>query len=136
MYKVVVFLSIIAVTLSQYASAELHRYVDENGRVIYTNKSIAGKKPDARKLQLNSYLNRSGASVIMYTTAWCPSCKAARRYLQRRGIPYREYDVETSDEGKRDYKKLGMRGVPTILVGGSRMVGFSSTNFERLYQKK
>ena len=135
MYKAVVFLSIIAISLSQNASAELHRYVDENGRVIYTNKPIGGNKPDARKLQLRSQLNRSRPRVVLYSTAWCPHCKRARRYLQSRGVPYREYDVETTEKGKQDYKKLNGRGVPLILVGKKRMTGFSPEGFENIYKK-
>lgn len=135
MQKTVILLSIVAGILLPSAQAELKRYVDEDGRVIYTNKPIAGNKPNARQLKFNSFLNQSNPRVILYTTAWCQYCKQARNYMRNHGVPYREYDVETSEKGRSDFKKLNGRGVPLILVGDKRMDGFSSTNFEKIYQQ-
>ena len=70
----------------------------------------------------------------MYSANWCGVCKKARRYFEKQGIDYKEYDVETSARGKSDYKKLGAKGVPVILVGKQRMNGFSVDGFEKLYR--
>jgi glutaredoxin len=45
-------------------------------------------------------------------------------YLTRRGVRFTERDVEQSDAAKADYRKLGARGVPVILVGSQRMDGY------------
>lgn len=74
--------------------------------------------------------------VVMYSATWCGVCKRAKRYFKANRIPYREYDVEKSAKGKRDYKKLNGHGVPIILVGSKRMDGFSQAHFERLYSGK
>ncbi len=70
----------------------------------------------------------------MYSTSWCGYCKKARRYFTENDIPYVDYDVETSAKGKRDYRKLGARGVPVILVGNKRLNGFSQDSFNKIYQ--
>ncbi|MGI9290354.1 MAG: glutaredoxin domain-containing protein [Gammaproteobacteria bacterium] len=70
----------------------------------------------------------------MYSTEWCGVCKKARNYFTANDIPFKEYDVEKSTKGARDYKKLNARGVPVILVGKSRLNGFSSGKFENLYE--
>ena len=94
------------------------------------------------KLRINTYADVTydtssfdvGKKVIMYSANWCGVCKKARRYFEKQGIDYKEYDVETSARGKSDYKKLGAKGVPVILVGKQRMNGFSVDGFEKLYR--
>lgn len=72
--------------------------------------------------------------VVIYTTAWCPYCKKARAYLQRKGVAFTEYDVETSAEGKAKYQQLGRGGVPIIFVGERRVNGFDEGTLERLLE--
>lgn len=41
-------------------------------------------------------------TVIMYTTSWCPDCRAAKRYLAQRGVAYEEINIEeTSGAAER-----------------------------------
>lgn len=63
--------------------------------------------------------------VVMYTTAQCPACKAAKQYMTKRGISYDERDVEATPSYFAEFKQLGGTGVPLILVGDKRMEGFS-----------
>ena len=35
------------------------------------------------------------ASVTIFTTAWCGSCRQAKRFLDDRAISYREIDIES-----------------------------------------
>jgi glutaredoxin len=57
----------------------------------------------------------------------------AKRHFKRNHIPYKEYDVEKSASGRRDYKHLNGSGVPVILLGNQRMNGFSPERFDPLY---
>jgi glutaredoxin len=94
------------------------------------------------KLRINTYEGVSyealttdaGPAVVMYSASWCGVCKKARRYFAERGIKYTEYDIENSAKAKTEFKKLGAKGVPVILVGNRRMNGFSVDGFEKLYQ--
>jgi glutaredoxin len=65
------------------------------------------------------------ARVVMYATEWCGYCKQTRRFLDSKGIPYKEYDIEKSTEGRRAYEALGGRGIPLIDVNGTIIRGFS-----------
>lgn len=65
------------------------------------------------------------ANVVMYATEWCGYCKQTRRFLDSKGIPYKEYDIEKSDEGRKAYEALGGRGIPLIDVNGTIIRGFS-----------
>ena len=73
-------------------------------------------------------------AVIMYSTEWCGYCKKARRFFQDNNIAFTEYDIEKDQEARRQYKEMGARGVPVILVGKKRMNGFSEEGFERIYK--
>jgi glutaredoxin len=70
--------------------------------------------------------------VKILTTTWCGVCKKAKAYLAGKGIYFSEYDVETSDIGRQEYKRLGGKGVPIILVGKQRMDGFSSSRLDEM----
>ena len=61
------------------------------------------------------------------------SVKKARLYFRQQGIPFKEYDIETSRKGRRDYAKLNGTGIPIIFVGQKRMQGFRTARFQAIY---
>ena len=77
--------------------------------------------------------DRAGVPVTMYKTAWCGACKRASAYMQRQGIPVREYDVERDAEARTRSRRLNPRGsVPTIDVDGTVLIGWSEPRFEAM----
>jgi glutaredoxin len=68
----------------------------------------------------------------MYATSWCPYCAKARAYFAQSGIAYVEHDVEKSARARAEFKRLGGRAVPLIVVGREKMNGFSEVGFEFL----
>jgi glutaredoxin len=73
--------------------------------------------------------------VVVYTTPWCRDCKAAKRFLEERGISYEEVDIERTPEAAEIVMKLndGMRKVPTLDVEGTIVSGddFDAARFEK-----
>ena len=63
--------------------------------------------------------------VTVYTTDYCPYCYRAKHVLNKRGIAYREIDVDGDDE-KRAWlvKVTGRRTVPQIFIGDEPIGGF------------
>jgi mycoredoxin len=59
-------------------------------------------------------------SVTMYTTTWCPDCSRAKSFLKKRGVPYREVNIEEDESAEETVIKAnnGKRKVPTLEVGG------------------
>ncbi len=94
----------------------------------YTSRKLPD--PDNTKPGNKKSLRKS---VVMYSAVWCGICKNAKRYFNQNGIAFKEYDIETSAKGRRDYKKLRGRGVPIILVGKKRINGFTPKSFKALY---
>jgi glutaredoxin len=79
-----------------------------------------------------SVLAESTPKVVMYATSWCPYCARARAYFAQSGIAYVEHDVEKSAGARAEFKRLGGRAVPLIVVGREKMNGFSEVGFEFL----
>ena len=73
--------------------------------------------------------------VVMYATAWCPYCAKARDYFARTGTAYVEHDIEKSADARAEFKRLGGRGVPLILVGSEKLRGFNELAFESAYAR-
>lgn len=71
------------------------------------------------------YAAAHGGKVILYATDWCGYCEKTRDYLASHRIPYHEYDIEKSAEGKRQFDELGGRGVPVVLVNGEVIKGYN-----------
>jgi mycoredoxin len=62
----------------------------------------------------------SWPTVTMYTTSWCPDCRASKRFLTSRGIPFTELDIEQQPEAAEVVRRLnnGAQRVPTIVIEG------------------
>jgi glutaredoxin len=59
-----------------------------------------------------------GREVVLLSAAWCGICAEARRFLQRGGVEFAEYDVERTERGRALYAQLGGGGVPIVLIDG------------------
>lgn len=74
--------------------------------------------------------------VLLFSTAWCPSCKAARAHLTARGVPFLELDVERNQEAAAVYQELQVKHrlkagvVPMIVVDGRPVQGFSAPQLD------
>lgn len=70
--------------------------------------------------------------VELYTTSWCPVCRAARLWLNANGVPFTDYDVERDRAANARYGALGGRGVPLAVIDGRPVYGFEARAYERL----
>ena len=44
--------------------------------------------------------------VTMYSTSWCPDCRASKRFLTSKGIPFTELDIEEKPEAAEIVRRL------------------------------
>lgn len=70
--------------------------------------------------------------IIMYCRSWCPDCMRAKAWLNQRGIPYVEVDVEKNPEGLQRAKDLnqGALHTPTFELGDEICVDFRPDRLE------
>ena len=125
------------------SAQQIHRWVDADGRVQYSDKPPPGVKSRPVESRINSYTGApqvsgtaaAGATrpeIKMYATDWCGYCRKARDYFARNRIRYTELDVEKSPAARDEYQRMGARGVPVILVGTQRMNGYSEQRLAQM----
>jgi glutaredoxin len=69
--------------------------------------------------------------VLLFSTSWCPSCRAAKAFLLKMRVPFVELDVERDPRAAQRYQQIaraaGIRAgaVPLLLINGRVYQGFS-----------
>jgi glutaredoxin len=142
--------------LAAPAAAEMYKIVGTDGKVTYADRPPAeGAAKSVSEFKATSYAGppevgtaapnweailrrpiaglaaapRSG--VVMYSTENCRFCRQAKQYMAGKGMAYSEVDIDKDARGREEYKRLGGRGVPFFIAGGSTLTGFSEGAFEQ-----
>lgn len=121
------------------AGAQQYRWVDDKGRVQYTDtpppakaKGVQAKKfgePPRAASDSGSSLQEAvkRSPVVLHTSPNCIApCREARRLLDDRGVPFTEisaFDAASIEELKRT---TGNTRIPSLKVGVEALVGFSA----------
>ena len=65
------------------------------------------------------------AEIVMYSTGWCGSCQRARALLNRKGLAFRDIDIEQDPALRAEMvARSGQRSVPQIFIGSRHVGGF------------
>jgi glutaredoxin 3 len=65
------------------------------------------------------------AEVLMYTTAICPYCVAAKNFLKQRGASWTEVRVDTDFARRQEMLERSRRtSVPQIFIGDTHVGGY------------
>lgn len=145
------------------AMAQMYKWVDENGKVHYSDskprndarmQEIKGRissysstprtpsEPAAQSSQAGNAqavgpVARNG-EVVIFTTQSCGYCRMAKQYMKSHRIAYREMKVDQSQAASRLFQQLGGRGVPLTIIGRDnrqiKVSGFSESQFDRLFK--
>jgi glutaredoxin len=76
--------------------------------------------------------------VILYSTSWCGACKATRRHLTQKHIPFVEKDIESDAAARGELRakaeKAGLpwNRVPVLDVRGHLLLGFDPARLDAL----
>ncbi len=136
---------VVAFSLNAAAQA-LYRWVDENGKVQYSDMPPPANIKNAQQKKLGdnliqqddmSFSMKAAAAknpVTLYATNCGPACDDARALLNKRGIPFTERNPEKDAEAADALQALiGVLEVPAIAVGSSdKYKGFSATGWNRI----
>jgi glutaredoxin len=121
-------------------ATKLYKWVDEYGNVTYKDTPPADESIKYKEEDISGG-NSSGGSaadeaaekypVVLYSTPSCSACNSARAYLQSRGIPFQDKNVEGDGKLQQELKqKAGEISVPTILIGSKVMRGYVQSLLE------
>ncbi len=68
---------------------------------------------------------KSNQKVVMFTTPSCGWCKRTKAFFQKHNVQYIAYDIIKSKKARQKFKELKGSGVPLILIGDKKIVGFN-----------
>ena len=67
----------------------------------------------------------SRAEVVMYSSAICPYCVAAKNFLKQRGVEWREVRVDLDPTARNEMLERARRtSEPQIFINGTHVGGF------------
>ncbi len=71
--------------------------------------------------------------VVMYSTTWCGSCRAAKRYFADKGVAYEEIDIERVPGAAEKVMAWanGNKTVPTLVIGNEVIVDWRRNLVEK-----
>jgi glutaredoxin len=128
------------------AHAQQYRWVDEQGRVQYSDTAPPPSARDVKKMkpgfrapaaapQQSFELTRlqKDFPVTLFTSPNCvEGCAMARAALNNRGVPFTEVQVWDEESNERLKRVAGALEVPTLQVGSSTHRGFEQGAFDSL----
>ncbi len=62
--------------------------------------------------------------IKVYTTAYCPYCRAAKSLLKNKGIPFEEIEIKDPETKYELMTKLKWETVPIIVMGDKIIGGY------------
>lgn len=130
-------LVMMGLVMCQFASAEIYRWVDKNGKVQYSDVPPTDTTAQTRKLHDNTietdklpYEVRqamAAAPITFYSSAdYKDVSDSARALLRSRKLPFTEKVVKTTDDLKDAIKQFNKAPtVPALVVGNKLVEGFN-----------
>jgi len=71
-------------------------------------------------------LNRKQKMIKIYSTIWCPSCRAAKSLFESKNVNYEEINIEEVDISREKLKEMtGGHTVPQIVINGVSIGGYN-----------
>ena len=123
---------------------QVYRYVDSEGRVVYSDKPPPANARDAQAKRIGSnsietsdlsYATQQAQErfpVTLYTFACGVVCDTAQGLLNKRGVPHTVIDV-SQGEGAEKLKRLtGGLDAPALQVGEQHALGFNESKWQNL----
>ncbi len=126
------------------AAAQIYSWTDAAGVEHFTSeppkdagakkrmKTFAPVKHPTRKPVVGAPRAKPAPRVELYATSWCPACRAAREYFNRKGVAFEEFDVEKDPQAGDRFTALGGNGVPLVVIDGTPVRGYSPQTFDAL----
>ena len=114
---------------------------EQNGRVSYGDAPPPGVAAERLQYDEAQVLQRwtpppAGVSglpaVYLLSRRDCHHCERLRGLLNRRRVPFQEFDVEQSAIGRRELLRLRAGEVPQLVVAGRGSTGFDEAQINQL----
>lgn len=100
-------LALLIISCIPQAIAGMTEHIDQDGVVYFS-------------------VEQPAQEVVMYGVPNCGYCRKARQYFSKHGIDYVEYNINKSSKRLKEFRRMGGRGTPLILIDGKKIHGFDT----------
>src|SRR5437773_5118002 len=137
-------LILIASGLAVAQTQQVYRYVDAEGRVVYSDKPPPANAKDAQAKRIGansietsdlSYATQQAQErvpVTLYTFGCGVVCDTAQALLNKRGVPHTVIDVSQGEGAEKLKRATGGLDAPTLQVGEQQALGFNESKWQNL----
>ncbi|HKN10896.1 MAG TPA: glutaredoxin family protein [Pseudomonadota bacterium] len=140
-------LALLALFVAVAATAQtqqVYRYVDPDGRVVYSDKPPPPNARDAQAkrvgqntietsdLSYSEVMAQERFPVTLYTFGCGTICDTASALLNKRGIPHTVVDVGQGDGADKLKRLTGGLDAPALQVGDQYATGFNESRWQTL----
>lgn len=70
--------------------------------------------------------------IVIYTSDTCSYCHIAKDYLKSKGVDYKEKNISSDMNARKELMSQGFMGVPIINVEGEVIEGFDKNRLDEL----
>jgi len=144
-YRIAFGIAAITVAGGAFAQAQVYRYTDTDGRVVYSDRppTAAVKNLQTKKLGANfistsepgyaAALAAERFPVTLYTFQCGEACQNAEALLNKRGVPFTIVDVSAA-EGQTRLAAVASEGVAPVLTVGDKQVakGYNEARWQAM----
>ncbi len=121
---------------------QVYRYIDVDGKVVYSDKPPPANAKDAQAKRVTgnsietsalSYATQQAQErypVTLYSFACGVVCDTAQAMLNKRGVPHSVVDISVGDGADKLKKVSGGLDAPALQVGEQYSVGFNETKWQ------
>ncbi|MDR0247902.1 MAG: glutaredoxin family protein [Burkholderiales bacterium] len=125
------------------AQETLYRYVDADGRVVYTDrqppptaketqiKRAGGNFVETDKMSASTRQAMERFPITLYAFSCGVLCEDAEALLQKRGVPYTYVNTQDQSGAEKLKKLTGGLQVPVLQVGTDFVKGFNEATWEQ-----
>ncbi len=140
-------LALLALLITMGATAQtqqVYRYVDAEGRVVYSDKPPPPNARDAQAkrvgqntietsdLSYSEVMAQERFPVTLYTFGCGTVCDTASALLNKRGVPHTVVDVGQSGGADKLKRLTGGLDAPALQVGDQYTTGFNESRWQNL----
>jgi glutaredoxin len=138
-------LLVAAATACGLAQAQQYRWTDDQGRVHLTDTPPPASAKNVRRIEASATQPETAPlpfevarlqkdfPVTLYTTPTCKDiCDQARAVLNRRSVPFSEFQVWNPETTQKLKSATGSDQMPALMVGRKVLVGFDQDQFDSL----
>lgn len=70
--------------------------------------------------------------IKVYSKTVCPQCRMVKKFLEDKGVPFEEINIEKNEEAKTYLQSLGFQTVPVTVSGDEMIAGFAVDKLREL----